>query len=79
MGSQSANENASGAKADHGVTSREECGKVRHRLAIIHVTACNAIRRVNLSAERILEFARQWQGGRAEYEEDGLHHASVPE
>ena len=47
-------------------------------LGIGDVAARHAVGRVDFGVERLLQLLRQRQGGGAEHEEDGLHHASVP-
>ena len=56
----------------------EQLAQMGRGLGIGDVAAGHAVRRVDFGAERRLQLPRQRQGGGAEHEEDGLHHASVP-
>ena len=73
-----ADQDAGGAEADDAAAILEELGQMGSGLAICNVAAGHAIGSVDFGVERRLELAGQWQGGGAEDEEDGLHHASVP-
>ena len=78
VGCDGADQDARGAEADDRTALVEELHQVCGRLAVCDVATGDTGGRVDFGAERQLQPLCQRQGGGAEHEEDGLHHASVP-